>query len=291
MPASISVDERVVDHRLVVDRQQLLADHGVSGWSRVPDAAGEMIPFSIIARSLARPSRSRAVSCRRARAAHQSWFSRYQAHRRAQARRRRTCAGASRARARSCRVDRVAPIVPGPVGDEADQRSAYGARPRAAPAVEQRADASRRSRDSSARRGRRCCTSRRARRAQHAARAPRSGRRRRASRARSRRRRRRAAVARRCALRIIERDQLLRELVRPVVVRAIGDDRRQAVGVEPRAHEVIGRRLARGVRRIAERRASSSAKRRSAPSEPNTSSVDTWRKRNARARSGVELAQ
>ena len=55
--------------------------------------------------------------------------------------------------------------------------------------------------------------------------APRHGRARRASRARSCRRRRRDRLARQHAL-DHHRDQLLRELIRAVVVRAVGDDRR-----------------------------------------------------------------
>ena len=53
-----------------------------------------------------------------------------------------------------------------------------------------------------------------------------------------------------------ERDHLLGELERAVVVRAVADRRRQAVRLEVRAHEVVGRRLrgvvrrARAVRRL-----------------------------------------
>ena len=47
-----------------------------------------------------------------------------------------------------------------------------------------------------------------------------------------------------------QRNQLLRKLIRPVVVRAVGDQHRQAVGVEVGAHQMIGRRLARRVRRV-----------------------------------------
>ena len=47
-----------------------------------------------------------------------------------------------------------------------------------------------------------------------------------------------------------QRNQLLGKLERAVVVRAVGDQRRQAVGVEVGAHQVIGRRLARRVRRV-----------------------------------------
>ena len=46
------------------------------------------------------------------------------------------------------------------------------------------------------------------------------------------------------------RDQLLRELVRAVVVRAIGDDRGQAVGVMIGAHQHVARGLAGGVGRV-----------------------------------------
>ena len=41
-----------------------------------------------------------------------------------------------------------------------------------------------------------------------------------------------------------QRDQLLRELPRAVVVGGVGDDGRQPVGVEPGAHQMVGRRLA-----------------------------------------------
>ena len=48
MPASISVRQRIVDHRLVVDRQQLLADaRSVSGYSRVPEPPARMMPFML----------------------------------------------------------------------------------------------------------------------------------------------------------------------------------------------------------------------------------------------------
>ena len=44
-----------------------------------------------------------------------------------------------------------------------------------------------------------------------------------------------------------ERNQLLGKLIRPVVVRAVRDQRREAVGVEICPHQVVRRRLARGV--------------------------------------------
>ena len=44
-----------------------------------------------------------------------------------------------------------------------------------------------------------------------------------------------------------QRDQLLRELPRAVVVGGVGDDGRQPVGVVPGAHQMVGRRLARGI--------------------------------------------
>ena len=47
-----------------------------------------------------------------------------------------------------------------------------------------------------------------------------------------------------------ERNQLFREVVRAVVVGAVGNQRRQAVGVVPRAHEVVARGLRRGVGRV-----------------------------------------
>ena len=45
-----------------------------------------------------------------------------------------------------------------------------------------------------------------------------------------------------------QRDQLLGKLPGPVVVGRVGDDRRQPVGVVPRAHQMVGRRLAGGIR-------------------------------------------
>ncbi len=47
-----------------------------------------------------------------------------------------------------------------------------------------------------------------------------------------------------------QRDQLLGEVVGAVVVGAIGGNRRQAVGVMPGAHQVIGRGLAGGIGRV-----------------------------------------
>ena len=84
--------------------------------------------------------------------------------------------------------------------------------------------------------------------AQHELDRPRSGRRRAAIRACS-------ASPRTAAAAVVEgvgdeqRDDLLRELVRPVVVRAVGDRDRQAVRLVVRAHGVVGRRLRRVVRR------------------------------------------
>ncbi len=46
------------------------------------------------------------------------------------------------------------------------------------------------------------------------------------------------------------RNQFFGKLKRPVIVRAIRDDRRQAVGVVICAHQHVARRLARGIRRI-----------------------------------------
>src|SRR5690606_37489515 len=43
-------------------------------------------------------------------------------------------------------------------------------------------------------------------------------------------------------------DELFREVIRPVVIGAVGDQGRQAVGALPSPHQVIGARLARGVR-------------------------------------------
>ena len=45
IPASISVGQRVVHHRLVVDRQQLFAHRRVTGCSRVPAPPARMIPL------------------------------------------------------------------------------------------------------------------------------------------------------------------------------------------------------------------------------------------------------
>ena len=47
-----------------------------------------------------------------------------------------------------------------------------------------------------------------------------------------------------------QRDQLFRELIRPVVVRTIGDEDGQPVGVKIGPHEMVGRCLARRVRRV-----------------------------------------
>ena len=47
-----------------------------------------------------------------------------------------------------------------------------------------------------------------------------------------------------------QRNQLLRKLVRPVVVGAVGDQHRQAIGLVIGAHEVVRRRLRRRVRRV-----------------------------------------
>ena len=47
-----------------------------------------------------------------------------------------------------------------------------------------------------------------------------------------------------------QRDQLLRKLVRPVVVRTVGNYRRHAVGVMERPHEMVAPRLARRVRAV-----------------------------------------
>ena len=46
-----------------------------------------------------------------------------------------------------------------------------------------------------------------------------------------------------------QRDQFLRKLVGPVIVRTVGDDHRQAIGPLPRRGEVVGGRLAGRVRR------------------------------------------
>ena len=46
-----------------------------------------------------------------------------------------------------------------------------------------------------------------------------------------------------------QRDELLRELVRPVIVRAIGEQDRQPIGVAPGPHEMVRRRLGGGIGR------------------------------------------
>ena len=46
-----------------------------------------------------------------------------------------------------------------------------------------------------------------------------------------------------------ERDELLRKLIRPVVIRAARDRDRQAVGASVRAHEQVSRSLGAAVRR------------------------------------------
>ena len=45
MPASISTDKRVVDHRFVVDRQQLLADGPRDRIEPRPDPPAKRMPF------------------------------------------------------------------------------------------------------------------------------------------------------------------------------------------------------------------------------------------------------
>ena len=86
-----------------------------------------------------------------------------------------------------------------------------------------------------------------------------------------------------------ERDQLLRELVRAVVVGAVGEQRRQPVRLVIGAHQVVGRRLGRGVGRVGRIGACLREKRPVGPSEPYTSSVETCRKRNAARDAGVEI--
>ena len=154
------------------------------------------------------------------------------------------------------RVDRVAPIVAGPIGHErlqraiavrAVERRVRRRRPQLVERVAQPIDDLR---GSSARCRRRCCTSRPARPfSQHQQQAgavildvqPVAH---------------VAAVAvdrQRTPLERVQdhqRNQLLRKLIRPVVVRAVRDEDRQPVGVEVGPHQVIGRRLARRVRRV-----------------------------------------
>ncbi len=47
-----------------------------------------------------------------------------------------------------------------------------------------------------------------------------------------------------------QRDQLLGKLIRPIVVRAVRNHRRQPIGMHPRPHQMIGRRLRRRIRAI-----------------------------------------
>src|SRR5690606_9593 len=51
-------------------------------------------------------------------------------------------------------------------------------------------------------------------------------------------------------LRDYQRDELLRKVVGPIVVRAGGGQHRQAVGVVERAHQMVGRSFRRRIRRI-----------------------------------------
>ena len=207
-----------------------------------------------LALTSARGARGR--SGRPAPASHQSRCSRYQRDGRAQP----ALEGVARRPAELAadlrRVDRVAAIVAradpartSSARDSSTRRRAPGSTPAAA-ARRARRRCGRRSRGSSARCRRRYCTSRPARPfAQHQQQA-------------------RAVildvqpVADVAAVAVDrqrppvervqdhQRNQLLGKLIRPVVVRAVRDEHRQAVGVEVRAHQVIGRRLARRVRRI-----------------------------------------
>ena len=47
-----------------------------------------------------------------------------------------------------------------------------------------------------------------------------------------------------------ERDKLLREMIRPVIVRAVRNQNRQSVRIAPGADEMIGRRLRCAIRRM-----------------------------------------
>ena len=47
-----------------------------------------------------------------------------------------------------------------------------------------------------------------------------------------------------------QRNQLLRKLIRPIVIRAVRNHRRQPVGMHPRPHQVIRRRLRRRIRTV-----------------------------------------
>ena len=60
----------------------------------------------------------------------------------------------------------------------------------------------------------------------------------------------RAVNRQRLAIQCVEddqRDELFREMVRPVIVRAVGKHDRQAIGLVPGAHEMVARRLARRI--------------------------------------------
>ena len=63
------------------------------------------------------------------------------------------------------------------------------------------------------------------------------------------RRRRSAAVCLRAALRITSGIELLRKLERPEVIRRMDQQHRQTVGAMVRAHKMVGRRLRRGIGR------------------------------------------
>ena len=146
-------------------------------------------------------------------------------------------------------VDGVAAIVTGSVGHEGDQRRAGCMRQGGPQVIHDAADRPRPPRCSPVRNCRRCCRFRLAGRRRARAAGPGSDPRRTANRARCLP----VAVDRqRLALQGIEdhqRDQLFRELVRPVVVRAIGHQRRHSVSAKVRADQVVGRRFRRRVGR------------------------------------------
>ena len=78
-----------------------------------------------------------------------------------------------------------------------------------------------------------------------------------------------------------QRNQLLRKLIRAVVVAAARGDRRQRVRLVIRAHQMIGRGLGGRIRTVRRVRRLFVERRIVGPSDPKTSSVDTWTKRKA----------
>ena len=126
--------QRIVDHRLVVDRQQLLADRRVTGYSRVPEPPARMIPFewSSLMRlwSFVFPSQAQAFALIGRR-----WQTRSTQRgcrvpcngRRAQCRRRNSCSRPPAQRSLDLAgVDGVAAVVAGAVLDESRSATSTG---------------------------------------------------------------------------------------------------------------------------------------------------------------------